>query len=140
MPQFSPLSLSRLSTCHPDLQNLFLEVIKYFDCTILVGHRGEEDQNKAFAEKKTKLKFPHSKHNSMPSMAVDVAPFPIPKWSSLNDFVYFGGYVHAMADKLFDEKKMSRKLRYGGDWNRSDRVSDDSFQDLVHFELEGELE
>jgi peptidoglycan L-alanyl-D-glutamate endopeptidase CwlK len=44
MPQFGKDSLTKLSTCHPDLQKLFNEVIKHYDCTILEGHRSDEDQ------------------------------------------------------------------------------------------------
>ena len=135
MPHFSALSRDKLLTCHIDLQTLFNEVIKYFDCSILVGYRGEADQNKAVLEKKSKLKFPLSKHNSMLSMAVDAAPSPLPKWSNINDFVYFGGFVMGIAEKLLAEGKITHEIRYGADWNRNDRLSDDSFQDCVHFEI-----
>ena len=46
MPKFSQDSFSKLSTCHPDLQVLFYEVIKYYDCTILEGYRNQVDQDK----------------------------------------------------------------------------------------------
>ena len=49
MPSFGKQSQANLATCHPDLQTLFREVIKYFDCTIIEGFRNEADQNKAFA-------------------------------------------------------------------------------------------
>ena len=45
MNSFSQRSLNKLSTCHPDLQMLFTHVVKYYDCTVLSGHRGEEEQN-----------------------------------------------------------------------------------------------
>ncbi len=48
MPQFGRRSKEQLSSCHPDLQKLFNEVIKHYDCTILEGHRSNEDQLKAF--------------------------------------------------------------------------------------------
>ena len=57
MPQFGKDSLARLSTCHPDLQKLFKEVIKHYDCTILEGHRSDEDQLKAFNAGKSKIIF-----------------------------------------------------------------------------------
>ena len=44
MPKFGNRSKQRLETCHEDLQEIFNEVIKYFDCSVLCGHRGEEDQ------------------------------------------------------------------------------------------------
>jgi len=45
------------------------------DVTIVCGYRGEEEQNKAYTEKKSGLKFPQSKHNHAPSSAVDIAPY-----------------------------------------------------------------
>lgn len=77
MAKFSSTSQEKLLTCHPDLQKVFKEVIKTFDCTILVGHRDQQAQDKAFAEGKSKKSWPDSKHNTTPSRAVDVAPFPI---------------------------------------------------------------
>lgn len=135
MPSFSPKSLQRLGTCHKDLQTLFSEVIKHFDCTILVGNRGKEEQNQAFKDGKSKKKYPDSKHNSMPSNAVDVSPYPIPVWTKSVDFCYFGGYVMGIAAMLLVEGKMTHRIRYGGDFNTNKIVSDSKFYDLVHFEL-----
>ena len=49
MPKFSKSSLEKLATCHIDLQTLFNEVIKTFDCIVTEGYRNQEDQEKAFA-------------------------------------------------------------------------------------------
>jgi peptidoglycan LD-endopeptidase CwlK len=73
MAQFSNISKERLQTCHADLRVLFGHVIQGYDCTIVEGHRGKERQNRAFAEGKSKLKYPQSKHNKYPSLAVDAA-------------------------------------------------------------------
>ena len=48
MPRFSTKSKSKLHTCDERLVNLFNEVVKHFDCTILEGHRGKEKQNAAY--------------------------------------------------------------------------------------------
>src|SRR5579871_2009363 len=84
MHYFSPKSLVNLETCHPDLQTLFKEVIQTMDCTILVGHRNQEDQEKAFEQGNSKEHWPNSKHNSIPSMAVDVLSYPDRKSTRLN--------------------------------------------------------
>lgn len=120
MPAFSDISKERLSTCHPDLQLLFNDVIQGWDCSILVGHRCEEDQNKACAEGKSHTPWPTSKHNSQPSMAVDVAPYPI-DWSNIDRFRDFANYVQSRADAL------GIKIRWGGTFSR--------LSDLDHFEL-----
>lgn len=138
MPRFSETSFSRLSTCDVELQTLFFEVIKTFDCVVLEGHRGEEAQNKAFEEGHSKLKWPLGNHNSMPSMAVDVAPFEPGinvDWKDIQRFHLFAGFVLGIAQRLKDEGKMTKSIRWGGDWNRDYRVKDEKFRDLPHFEL-----
>jgi len=134
MPAFSQLSFSRLSTCHPDLQALFYEVIKYFDCSILEGYRNQEDQEKAFKSGTTKLHWPNGKHNHQPSMAVDASPYPL-DWRNINGFYWFAGYVMAFAQKLKDDGKITHAVRWGGDWDCDKDITDECFKDLVHFEL-----
>jgi len=128
MPRFGKRSIGRLQTCDQKLQELFYEVVKHFDCSILEGHRGEERQNKAFADGKSKVKYPNGKHNQNPSIAVDVAPYPI-DWSDRDRFHYFGGFVLGVA------KQMGMKIRWGGDWDMDTQTKDNKFDDLVHFEL-----
>lgn len=126
MPKFSARSMARLQSCHPDLIRLFAEVIRHVDCTILEGHRTLERQKELYAEGKTKtLK---SKHLSDPSMAIDVAPHPI-DWGDRERFTYFAGFVMGTA------KSMGIDLTWGGDWNGNFDLADNSFDDLVHFEL-----
>lgn len=129
MPIFSEKSKQRLDTCHPDLQKLFNEVIKHIDCSILCGNRGKEDQNKAFIDGKSKLKWPQSKHNSSPSNAIDVVPFPI-DWDDKNRFYFFAGFVLATA------KNLNIRVRWGGDWNSDYNFKNENFLDFPHFELE----
>ena len=128
MPKFSKKSLSKLETCDKRLQDLFLRVVKKFDCTILEGHRSKDRQNKLFDEGKSKLKYPKGKHNSLPSKAVDVAPYPI-DWNDRERFTYFAGYVIGIA------YQMGLKIRWGGDWDMDTEVKDNNFDDLPHFEI-----
>lgn len=137
MPSFSTSSAKRLSECHLDLQHLFSEVIKGYDCTILEGHRPQHLQDKYFAEKKSKTPWPKSKHNSMPSLAVDAMPFPI-VWPNAKSPTYikdlaklyhFIGYVLGVA------QQMNIKVRSGSDWDSDLDIKDQTFDDLPHFEL-----
>ena len=96
MPRFGKTSKKRLATCDDGLQNLFYEVVRHFDCSVIIGHRGERDQNKAFDEGKSKVRYPKGKHNSNPSTAVDVAPYPI-DWEDRERFIYFAGFVKGVA-------------------------------------------
>lgn len=131
MPKFSSRSTKRLETCDARLQKIFKKVIEGFDCTILEGHRGEEKQNAAFKKGNSKLKYPNGKHNSIPSVAVDVIPYPI-DWEDRERMSYFAGYVIGCA------KSMGITLRWGGDWDMDTKVKDNKFDDLVHFELRGD--
>ena len=128
MPRFSPRSLERLNTCDPRLIELLTSVVVDFDCTILGGHRGESEQNRLYDEAKSKVRWPDSKHNASPSLAVDVAPYPI-DWQDRERFIYFGGYVKGVAATL------DIPIRWGGDWDGDNDLRDQTFMDLVHFEL-----
>lgn len=128
MPEFSPLSKRRLAECHPDLQKLMNEVIKHYDIVILCGFRGKDEQDKAFREGKSKLAFPKSKHNVTPSLAVDIAPYPL-DWNDLKRFWHLAGYVKATAERL------GIKIRQGADWDGDNDFKDQKFVDLPHVEL-----
>ena len=140
MPSFSATSLSRLSEVHLDLVTLFIEVVKTFDCSILCGRRGEAEQNAALQAGKSTKAFPNSKHNLKPGArpgtrveAVDVAPYPI-DWADKDRFIYFAGYVMATADRLLLAGKISRAIKWGGDWDKDGRLLEEKFKDLDHFE------
>lgn len=129
MPTFSQASLEKLKTLDPRLQILLNEAILHIDFSILVGHRNEADQNKAFAEKKSNFKWPQSKHNKLPSMAVDVAPYPI-DWDDPARFARLFGYIERIANEL------QIPIRWGGDWNRNWRTKDERLVDMPHIELD----
>ncbi len=128
MPRFGKTSNIRLNEAHPDLQRLFREVVKSWDCSILCGHRNERDQTEAFDAGNSSVEFPNSKHNAIPSRAVDVAPYPI-DWNDLGRFYMFAGYVLRTAEE------MGIRIRYGGDWDGDKKTTDQTFNDLPHFEL-----
>ena len=132
MPILSQKSLAQLATCHPDLQRVVREAIKYFDFTVIEGHRGKDAQEAAYAKGLTKVRWPNGKHNQTPSLAVDIAPYPI-DWSESKKaherFVYMAGIVMATA------ARMGVRLRWGGDWNQNQDMRDEGFRDYPHFEL-----
>lgn len=135
MPTFSKASLDKLATCHIELQLLFNEVIKTFDCTILEGYRDRAGQEKAFKEGNTKLHWPNGRHNKTPSLAVDVIPYPI-HFDDEKLGLWFGGYVQGIAQKLKDQRQMMHSIRWGGAWNGLGELNTTSMlNDLVHFEI-----
>lgn len=128
MPALSRASIEKLKTCHPKLQDIVFDVANDIDLTVICGVRSEAEQNKAFLEGRSKTQYPNSKHNKLPSLAVDIAPYPI-DWNDLRRFYLLGGYVLATA------KRLGIKVRWGGDWNGNLDIKDQNFHDLPHIEL-----
>jgi hypothetical protein len=82
-------------------------------------------------------------HNYSPSRAVDVAPYPV-LWPDHADteeerdrriirFYSFGNFVLGMGTQ------MGMIIRWGGDWDRDHVFTDQTFNDLPHFEYIGRL-
>lgn len=120
MPSFSHRSKQYLSSCHEPLIDLFSEVIKERDCTILCGYRNQHEQNLAYAQGHSKVRYPHSKHNQHPSIAVDVMAYPI-KWDDRLGQHEFATYVFNKA------MEMGISVRWGGEFK--------NFYDAPHWEL-----
>lgn len=133
MFKFSKRSKTNLSEAHLDLQTLFNEVIKYYDCSIIEGHRGEEEQNEAYYAGRSDKKYPDSKHNKIPSLAVDAVPWfknaPHIRWEDKAKFYEFNGFVCGIASML------GIKIRLGSNWDMDDELHDQRLYDLCHFEL-----
>lgn len=128
MPQFSDLSEQRLVTCDERLQRLLREAIKHVDFTVIYGHRTQEEQDDAFRQGASTLRWPKSKHNKQPSLAVDIAPYPI-DWSDTARFARLAGYIERIA------QEQGVKIRWGGDWNGNYRTKDERLVDMPHIEL-----
>jgi len=128
MPKFGKRSRNALLSADQELQKLFNEVVKTFDCSVLCGHRNEADQNKAYEEGRSKVMYPDGRHNSLPSKAVDVVPYPI-DWKDEERMVLFIGYVLGIASQ------MGIKIRSGLDWDMDTQTKDTNFRDLPHFEI-----
>lgn len=117
--KFGSKSRERLNTCDVQLQVLCEAVLQEMDITVLCGHRNEVDQNAAFKSGNSKVQFPNSKHNSFPSKAVDIAPYPT-DWNDIKKFEEMCKLVERVAEKLGIEIKLGR---------------DFSFKDYPHIEL-----
>ncbi|MGH7894857.1 MAG: M15 family peptidase [Candidatus Binatia bacterium] len=119
----------RLATCDPRLVRLVEYVARFWPCMVLEGHRDQLHQDAAHAAGKSQLKWPHGKHNSYPSTAVDLAPLPL-DWNDTERFLAFADFVTGAAHRL------RVPLRWGGDWD-GDPATPNRFQDLVHHEIAG---
>lgn len=123
--RFGRRSLERLSTVHPDLRRICEELIKEMDVAVLCGFRGEREQNSAFIQGKSKLRWPRSKHNRIPAEAVDLAPYSagVPggvDWTNISAFNDMCKRIERIA------KELGVKIRLGRDF---------SFKDWPHLEL-----
>ena len=133
MPRYSNKSKERLASCDERLQDVFNEVINYVDCSILEGHRSKERQNKLYDENRTKVKYPNGRHNSSPSKAVDVTPYPV-DWKDRERQTLFAGFVIGIG------RSMGYNIRWGGNWDMYEEngrweVEDNRFDDFPHFEI-----
>lgn len=141
MFKFSKKSLDKLNTCHEDLQLIMKTSISISDIDfgISEGHRSIELQNKYFKEGKSKIDgvTKKGKHNCNPSMAVDVYLYINGKASWDNESLsYVSGVIHAVTEMLHKQKKISHKIRWGGNWDMDGEILvDQSFDDRPHFEL-----
>lgn len=124
---YSTTSLARLQTCDPRLKKLFMAVADRYDVSIIEGYRPLERQLELYNNGKSKVKM--GKHNSTPSKAVDAAPYPI-DWNDPEQFIEFGYFVMGVAHG------MGIPLRWGGDWDGDMDMSDQTFNDRVHFEID----
>jgi peptidoglycan L-alanyl-D-glutamate endopeptidase CwlK len=125
MAKFGKRSKKNLSQCHPDIQTLFNEVIQFVDCSVICGHRGQREQNEAFNKGFSKVRFPNSNHNKIPSLAADVVPYPI-SWDNEQRFIDFGNFVLETSYRLWKEGKICHRIVWGGTWK---------WKDYPHFEI-----
>ena len=120
MPKFGSSSLRKVDECHQELQHVLHEAIIGYDFSCIWGHRNREDQQTAFENGYSDLKYPFSQHNRKPSRAFDVIPWPKGFQASDLDFYIQATYILRAAIKV------GVGIKWGGHWPR---------KDLAHFEL-----
>lgn len=100
-----------------------------FDHTLFCGYRDEAAQNKAFADKRSTKRWPDSKHNVFPSLALDILPYP-EDWNDELRIARLIGIYDARAIAL------GIRIRVGLDFSGDGRSRDERFVDAWHLELE----
>jgi hypothetical protein len=126
MHKFSSASQAKLDSVDPRLQGVIERAAERWDITVLEGHRSSRRQQQLYMAGKTKVR--QGKHNEKPSLAIDIAPYPI-DWDDAERFRRLAEYVLGIANV------MGVKLRWGGDWDGDNDLTDQTFNDLVHFEI-----
>jgi hypothetical protein len=128
VPVLGRRSRGRLENVHPDLVRVLEEAIKSYDFAVIWGHRGMEDQNTAFSSGNSKNRWPTSKHNGLPSTAVDIVPYPGGYEASYEEFFEMATHVLGAASRL------GVKVKWGGHWvNYTGKGHYD--RDWAHFEI-----
>lgn len=139
MNTFGTNSRTELETTDPILVEIAFSVLELKDHSILKGHRNEVEQNAAYnsSPQRSKLKFPNGKHNELPSRAIDVQTWPVPK-----------GYTQEQTERLLRHDQlyllglyvgvawgMGVMLRTGADWDMDGEIADNGWDDLFHVEI-----
>lgn len=82
----------------------------------------------------TKIHFPNSLHNKLPSKAIDVAYWfnvePHVRWDSIAEWYFLAGFIMGVASQ------MKIKIRWGGDPEQNFIFDDSKELNLMHFELD----
>ena len=127
MPHYGSKSTRVLEGLDEDLQELLNEVIKFIDISLIEGYRSIERQIEL--KKLGKTKTLKSKH--LTGEAFDFAPYNNGiDWNNRDNFVYTAGIIKGIACQ------MGIPLRFGGDWNQNNDLTDNNFDDLCHMELD----
>jgi peptidoglycan L-alanyl-D-glutamate endopeptidase CwlK len=130
---FNKRTSDNLKEVHPDLVRVWVEVQKTISITVIEGKRSKERQVELFARGASKKT--DGKHCAEPlSLATDTVPsdFDWSKsgdWKELRKLYFLAGIVKKVSEDL------GVKVRWGGDWDSDNDFSDQTFNDLVHFEL-----
>lgn len=116
MPSFSQASMEKLAECDERLRLVAHSAIRTFDFKVLVGYRGEADQEEAFRNGASNAHFGQSAHNTQPSRAFDLAPFPIdfrdmPRYCRLGAAIFHAAQI--LGVKIFWGASISRPFDPG---------------------------
>lgn len=119
-------SIEKLKTCRDELILLISTAIieSPIDFSVVCGKRGEKEQNEAFNNGYSTLKYPQSKHNNNPSKAVDIIPFLNKYNATEKEWEVLTNHIKLTA------KKLNIKINCGIDWK--------SFKDKTHIEIKGD--
>lgn len=148
--QYGRRSREQLATCHDDLQKIMHLALAWsiVDFGIVQGVRTVHEQLQLFLEGKSRLdprnpdQAKKAKHLPGPdgrSIACDIV-VSVPGRPDLgydfNHLCTIAGTVNAAAEHLLDRGEITHRVRWGGNWDGDGQViTDQKFNDLVHFEL-----
>lgn len=133
---FGKRSKKKLDQVHYDLQETARLALSFgiIDFAVIEGARSKSEQNRLFMLGKTKVRWPHSKHNirypGKKAEAIDIVPWVngSASWEKEHCILLAGAFLAAGA-------ALGHKIRWGGNWDMDgEPITDQDFQDLGHFE------
>jgi len=128
---FGKASRVHLSQVHPEMLRVLSRALQICvtDFSVIEGHRPKAEQDLVFALGNSKVKWPNSAHNQLPSLAVDLIPYPFKGWNDIQGF-------KNIADAMFQAAaELNIEIRWGGDFNRDGSKTTKDGWDKPHFEL-----
>lgn len=124
MTKLSEISEKRLLSVHDDLELVVRAAAERMDIIVVSGHRTRDEQEDCVRRKASKLRWPWSPHNQIPSLGVDLAPLSKSgsiDWNNREKFREMAMIV------LEEAAKLGIAVTWGGTFK--------SFVDFPHFEL-----
>ena len=128
---FGSRSREKLAGVAPELAAIASRAIQRtpVDFTIVWGLRSKQIQDALFESGASHKRYPDSKHNANPSLALDFAPWVQRRidWEDSHIFALIAGVMFACAQP--------GQLRWGGDWDGDGTTTDQTLMDWGHIEL-----
>lgn len=134
-------SLGILEEAKVDLRLLVTVAIRVspWDFSVTEAHRGQPSQDYAYQNGASKVRWPNSKHNSAPSQAIHLDPYPLlypgTQHSERENMKRYARYYMLAVHIRTVAEYISVPIRWGGDWDGDWDILDQSFDDLAHWEL-----
>lgn len=135
---FGEKSAAKLEKAHPDLQRVAKRALSIgvMDFSITESTRSQAKQQILFQDGKSTLDgvTKKSRHQSTPSQAIDVMPWPgtlngVNVWTDNQRWCVLAGLFYAAAELEGVE------IVWGGDWDSDGNNADSKFNDYPHYEL-----
>lgn len=133
---FGKKSRRKLNEVDPDLKRVAELALSYgiMDFTVYEAIRSKAEQNRFYGMRKSRVQWPNGAHNIQNpgdlAKAFDIAPVIKGKvsWARPHCLVLAGVMLAAAA-------ALRVRIRWGGNWDGDgEPVTDQDFQDLVHYE------
>lgn len=137
MYKFGKKSKEKLSEANGPLQNAARLALEWqaMDFAVIEGHRPRAEQKRLYILGKSRVLYPDGKHNKKPSDALDIVPVINGKisWEWVH-CIHLAGIIIAAG------RCLGTTIRWGGNWDQDgEPITDQDFQDLVHYETKGKI-